>query len=297
MATKPEPTIPGPDPNPRPARKQLPPGSCDAHAHLFGPAERYPYQPDRSYTPPDAARASYIALLKTFGFDRAVFVQPSVYGTDNRLMLDTLERARDTGCAISWRGIAVVDHTVSDETLETMDALGVRGVRINLLFRGGVDFTLAEELARRVASLGWHMQFLVDITETENFSRNISELAVPSVIDHMGHFPAVRGQGEPAFQDLLSVMEEGRTWVKLSGPNRIDDSPRPPFPRAAALAQALLEKHPEQLVFGTDWPHVQLPTPMPNDGDLVNALFDWTENDEALLARVLVHNPARLYGF
>lgn len=297
MANRPEPTIPGPHPSPREPRRRLPEGSCDTHAHVFGPADRYPYVPERSYTPPDASRAAYVRLLKTLGFGRAVLVQPSVYGTDNRLLLDSLDQARDADDSIDWRGIAVVDRSVDDDTLETMNTLGVRGVRINLLFRGGVDFGLAEELAARIAPLGWHMQFLIDITRTTNFSRSLSRLPVASVIDHMGHFSAQSGVIEPAFRDLLSLMEEGRTWVKLTGPNRITSVNKPPYTDVAELAGTLLARRPDRLVFGTDWPHVQLPTAMPNDGDLVDALLDWVDEDEALLRRVLVENPAELYQF
>ncbi len=289
--------IPGPVSSPRRPDHALPAGSCDTHAHVFGPSDAYPFHPDRSYTPPDALKRTYVALLKHLGFDRAVLVQPSVYGTDNRLLLDALQSGQQGDDGIEWRGIAVLDSSVDDRTLEQLHAAGVRGARINLLFRGGVDFDVADALARRVQPLGWHIQFLVDITTIPDFAKRLSSLAVPSVIDHMGHFPARQGTETPALRELLAVMREDRTWVKLSGPNRISSHNQAPFRDVCAIARAFADMHPERLVFGTDWPHVQIPTTMPDDGDLVDELFEWLDNDSALLNKVLVANPARLYGF
>ncbi|MCC5808732.1 MAG: amidohydrolase family protein [Ectothiorhodospiraceae bacterium] len=289
--------IPGPVSSPRRPTNALPARSCDTHAHVFGPSDVYPFHPDRSYTPPDALKSTYIALLKQLGFERAVLVQPSVYGTDNRLLHDALESGQREDDGIEWRGIAVLDSEVDDSTLEQLHAVGVRGARINLLFRGGVNFDVADELARRIEPLGWHIQFLVDITTIPDFAKRLSTLPVPSVIDHMGHFPAPRGADEPALRELLAVMRENRTWVKLSGPNRISSHDFAPFHDAGQIARTFAETHPDKLVFGTDWPHVQIPTSMPDDGDLVDELFRWLDHDNTLLNRVLVANPARLYGF
>lgn len=281
----------GPDPAPRAPRFAMPPLACDTHAHVFGPAERYPYRPNRSYTPPDATFAQYRALLSTLGVERGVLVQPSVYGTDNRLLADTLR-----GAGPNFRGIAVLDATASDAELEALNALGVRGLRCNLLFRGGVAFADVEALARRIAPLGWHLQFLLDVSRFEDLERRLSSLPVDSVIDHMGHLPAGEGPTHPGFQALLSLLRQGRTWVKLSGSYRLTGQAVTPYGDVAPLARALIEAAPDRCVWATDWPHPQIPVAMPNDGDLLDQLADWIPDVETRRL-ILVDNPARLYGF
>jgi predicted TIM-barrel fold metal-dependent hydrolase len=295
----PQPDIPAPVASPSRPAHTLPPGSCDSHAHIFGPASQYPYAPGRGYTPHDASLDDYARLLHHLGFSRAVLVQPSVYGTDNRLMCDALARAQDgDALGIQWRGIVVIDDTVTDAELERLNGLGVRGVRLNLLFEGAdVGFEQVRRLADRIAPLGWHLQFLIDITTFENFATRLAALPVDSVIDHIGHFPAGKGPKTPAFQDLKGLLADRRAWVKLSGPNRISSSDQAPFTDAHALAHDLVMHAPDRLVFGTDWPHVKLPGSMPDDGVLVNELYRWADNDMAVIRKVLVDNPQVLYGF
>ncbi|MFC3606786.1 amidohydrolase family protein [Stutzerimonas tarimensis] len=289
-----KPTIPGPNPHPRKPCDPLPAGACDSHAHLFGPQSRYPYQANRSYTPHDASEQAYRHLLRTLGFQRAVLVQPSVYGTDNSRMLETLTASGSD--ELQWRGVAVVDSSVTDAQLERMHAAGVRGIRMNLLFAGGVTFAEIETLARRVAGLGWHVQFLVDVSMFERLAERLDRLPTDSVIDHMGHMPTGKGVEDAGFQILLQLLQGGRTWVKLTGPNRISSLPRAPFLDVDPLFSALLAAREDRCVFGTDWPHVQLPGPMPNDGDLVDEFLRLMP-DAALRGKVLTDNPARLYGF
>lgn len=293
----PTPDIPGPLPFPRKPSHVLPRGSCDAHAHIFGPADRYPYNRDRSYTPPDASRADYMSLLRTLGFERAVLIQPSVYGTDNRLLSDALAESIGRAGAIALRGIAVLDENATDEELERLHEVGVRGARLNMLYKGGVEFENVSRLAQRIAPLGWHLQFLIDITQFRDFATRLSNLPVDSVIDHIGHFSAALGAELPAFRELKALMLEGRTWVKLSGPNRISSEKSVPFTDAESLARALISHMPTRLVFGTDWPHVALTSPMPDDGDLVDEFFRWIDDDAGLAQQILVDNPARLYSF
>ena len=282
------------DPSPRPIDIRLPDHACDTHFHLFGPLDRYPYKAQRSYTPPEAPEAAYRHLLHTYGFDRAVFIQPSVYGTDNSRMLSLLNTENDD---VEWRGIAVLGEDVTDHVLEHMHALGVRGIRLNLLYSGGTDLQTALNVAERVALLGWHVQFLIDVSEFDGLARMIESLPVPSVIDHMGHMPAEKTAANPGFRDLLALLREGRCWVKLSGAYRVTGLERPPYTDVDALARALIEANPRRLVFGTDWPHPSVKIPMPNDGDLMADFFRWMDNDAALTERVLVRNPAQLYGF
>lgn len=290
-----EPTIPGADPSPRPPIEALPPKACDTHAHLFGPQQRYPYQANRSYTPPDAGEAAYRKMLGTLGFERAVLVQPSVFGTDNSLMLDTLAAIRNDD-PIQWRGVAVVDRSFTDAEFERMHALGVRGIRINLLFPGGVPFSDIETLAERVTGLGWHVQFLVDVSKIERLAERLDRLPTDSVIDHMGHIPAHQSAHDPGFRQLLALLEAGRTWVKLSGPNRVSSLGQAPFEDVDAFVTELVSTREDRCLFGTDWPHVQLPGPIPNDGDLVDEFLRLVP-DAATRRRILSDNPAKLYGF
>ena len=258
---------------------------------MFGPIERFSYTRQRSYTPPEAPLSEYLEVLDTLGVDRGVVVQPSVYGTDNSATLDALRRYGDR-----LRGVAVVDENVDDFTLYEMHALGVRGLRVNVLFAGGVGLDRAERLAGRVAPLGWHLQFLIDISETPDFARRLAALPVDSVIDHMGHMPADLGAEHRAFQDLLSLLEEGRTWVKLSGSYRLASQERPPYTDVKPLARALVEARSDRLVWATDWPHPAVRIPMPNVGDLLDMFADWVPEPD-LRQRILVQNPELLYGF
>lgn len=282
------------DPSPRPIDIRLPEHSCDTHFHLFGPLDRYPYKAERSYTPPEAPESAYRRLLRTYGFDRAVFIQPSVYGTDNSRMLSLLSAKNDD---IQWRGIAVLNDDVTDLELERMHAIGVRGIRLNLLYSGGTDLETGLRVVNRIATLGWHVQFLIDVSEFDGLARLIESLPVPSVIDHMGHMPVEKTAENPGFRDLLALLREGQSWVKLSGAYRITGLGRPPYTDVDALARSLIEANPHHLVFGTDWPHPNVKIPMPNDGDLIADFFRWMDNDATLSERVLVQNPAQLYEF
>lgn len=284
-----------PNPNPEPLNIPLPPGACDTHAHVFGPPSRFPYLPERSYTPPEASDENYCHLLRTLGFDRAVLIQPSVYGTDNRYMLEVLS-ARQTDAEFEWRGVVVLDEDVADKQLERLHAVGVRGIRSNMLFRGGVDFAATERLAHRVADLGWHVQLLLDVSGFERLADRLGRLPVDSVVDHMGHMATHKGVQAPGFQDFLALMREGRTWAKLTGPSRVTRMAQSPYTDVDPFFLALFETCPKRCLFGTDWPHVQLPGPMPNDGALVNEFLRLVPSSRDRQT-VLVDNPARLYGF
>ncbi len=285
------PACPGPDPAPRPPRFAVPPGAWDTHAHVFGPLDRYPYAPGRGYTPPEARLADYRAMLAVLGIERAVLVQPSVYGTDNAAMLAALEEAGP-----AFRGIAVVDDSAGDAELAELHRRGVRGVRVNLLFPGGIDFAAVERLARRIAELGWHLQVLVDFSAFPDPAARLGGLGIDVVVDHMGHVPARLGVGHPGFRALLGLVREGRCWVKLSGAYRTTAERRPPYGDVRPFAEALLGAAPERMLWGSDWPHPAVALPLPNDGELLDLLADWTAGDAALLRQILVSNPESLYG-
>jgi predicted TIM-barrel fold metal-dependent hydrolase len=283
------PACPGFDPHPRIPKLRLPRLSCDSHHHIFGPYAQYPMQTERSYTPPEATLADYRRMCQTLGIERSVLVHPSIYGTDLRSLTGILGQCGD------WmRGVAVVDASVDDKTLALLDRAGVRGVRFNVLFKGGTPLAQARAIGARVARLGWHVQLLIDLAAHPSFYEDWRDFPATIVVDHMGHMSASHGVDAPGFQGMLRLLAEGRCWVKLSGTYRTSGLAHP-YADTLPFVQALVNTNPEQLVWGTDWPHpaVQL---MPNDGDLADLVPLWLADAE-LRQQVLVRNPARLYGF
>jgi 2-pyrone-4,6-dicarboxylate lactonase len=273
-----------------PAAFEMPAGACDTHAHVIAASSAYPMAPSRSYTPPPAPEDKYLAMLAATGCSRGVIVQISVYGTDNRYMLEVLGRHPDR-----LRGIAVVPPEVTDQELEAMHAAGVRGLRINVLFPGaGLSFEAMETLARRIAPMGWHMQFLVDGRDLPGLLPRMRKLPCPGVIDHMGHMPAALGFHYPGFQAVRELVVNHGWWTKLSGAYRISDDYEG-FSEVVPIAQALIEAAPDRVVWGSDWPHVAMPR-MPDTGRLRNLLKVWAP-DPLTRERILVDNPSRLYGF
>lgn len=285
------PPIPGPDRFPRTPKLALPPGSCDCHAHVFGPMARFPYSTPRSYTPPDSPLAEYLAMHDTLGVQRGVLVQPSVYGTDNDAMMEALHAHPDR-----LRGVAVLDPAVPEDELKALHEGGVRGVRVNVLFKGGVPISAARPLAERIAPYGWHVQFLIDVSNHPRLDEELAGFPTPVVIDHMGHCDTAKTATDPGFAALLRLLDGGRCWVKLSGPYRTTARKAVPFDDVTPVARLLVARRPDRMVWGTDWPHPSIKTEMPNDGDLVDMLADWVP-DAATRQRILVDNPAALYDF
>ena len=285
-------------PRPEPARPQAPApaGACDTHAHVFGPAARYAYSPARGYTPPDAPLEAYLAMHAVLGIARGVLVQPSVYGTDNRAILDAAARLPDR-----LRTVVAVDADVSDAELSRLDAAGARGIRVNLADKGGMPFdSLAEveRFARRLAPLGWHVELLVHVHEIDDMAALFGRFPVDIVIGHLGYMPAARGAGDPGFRALLALMEGGRCWVKLTAPYRLTARRSLPYDDVAPLAAALISARPDRVLWGSDWPHphIRTATEMPDDGALFDQFAGWA-GDETTLRRILMENPAQLYGF
>jgi predicted TIM-barrel fold metal-dependent hydrolase len=273
-----------------PASFEMPPGACDTHCHVVSDRPGFPMVPTRIYTPPPAPGARYLAHLAALGCTRGVLVQISVYGTDNRYLLEVLRAHPDR-----LRGVAVVGPEVTDRELEELHAAGVRGLRINISFPGGgLSFDAMETLARRIAPLGWHMQFLFDGRELPALLPRMRKLPCPGAIDHMGHMPAALGLRHPAFLAMRELVAEHGWWVKLSGAYRLADDWEH-CPEMTPLARALVEAAPDRMVWGSDWPHVAMAR-MPDTGLLRNLLPDWVP-DPRLRRRILVDNPARLYDF
>jgi predicted TIM-barrel fold metal-dependent hydrolase len=274
-----------------------PPDACDTHAHVFGPAATFPYADDRSYTPPDAPLEMYLGMLDTTGFARGVLVQGSAHGRDNSAMLDALERRPHR-----LRGVAVADADISPADLRTWDRLGVRALRFNhffrdgqLHYRGGVPLSAAETLAPVMAELGWHLQLWIDVKDLPEMIAVLKSLRLPVVIDHMGRTDAGAGTATAGFQSLLHAVGEGWCWAKLSGAHRISRD-APDYPDARPFHEALVRANPERLVWGGDWPHPRVEGEMPDAGHLFELFQMWTP-DQATQHRILVTNPAKLYGF
>jgi 2-pyrone-4,6-dicarboxylate lactonase len=284
------PTIPGPVRETRKPDLRLPGNTCDCHAHLFGPQTKYRYASNRRYTPPDATLDDYIGTLKTIGVERAVLVQPSVYMTDNSVILDALAEKR-----FPLRAVVAVTDEVSDEELERMHALGVRGVRINFRNPNGPTPDMAPRIAEKISQLGWHLQLHISGTEFASAIPLFEKLGVDIVLDHIVQVPVAEGLASPAFEAIRSFVRSGRCWIKLSAPMRMSREEYP-YSDVTPFVQALVETAPGRMLWGTDWPHTTLTNKMPNDGDLVDLLSAWIPNSQKR-KQVLVENPARLYGF
>ena len=289
------PLCPPPDPNPRPPSFVVPAGAADCHAHVFGPASRYPYQDNRSYTPPDAPLSQLRAMHKTLGIERLVVVAASVHGTNNDAVLDAI--ATDP---TNLRGIATVGADITDRQLAQLKDGGIRGIRVNLVDKGGNPFGSLDalsEIAKRIAGLGFHIELLVHVESFPELRALARSVCVPMSVGHIGYTKAAAGGiAHRGYQDFLALLRDGYFWVKLTGPSRISAQDRPPYSDIAEMAKAVIAAASDRVVWGSDWPHVMQFKPMPNDGDLLDALADWAP-DAALRQRILVDNPARLYGF
>lgn len=294
MNTVQAPWCAAPDPAPHAPHIELPRLSCDTHAHICGPESRFPYSDARIYTPPDALLPAYRQLLSTLGVERAVLVQPSIYGSDNAALLDAL--ATDPQ---RLRGVAVIDADTPQAELERMHGLGVRGVRCNIVDvkegRGCLPMDALRTLAQRIRPLGWHLEFLMHVDEFPDLDVLLADFPVDVVLGHLGYMKAGQGVDAPGFAALLRLLRGGRAWVKLTGPYRISGEALP-YSDVTPFAHALIQTAPDRIVWGTDWPHVMVKGGMPNDGDLCDLLAQWV-SDPALRQQVLVSNPAKLYGF
>ncbi len=270
----------------------LPAGACDAHCHVFGPAARYPYHPGRSYTPPDAPAADLRRLHGVLGLDRAVIVQATCHGADNSAMLDAIASAPDR-----YRGVAMVDARFDERDYAALHAGGVRGVRLSFArhLSGPPDFARVRSVAALIRPLGWHLVLYLEAADVVAHAAEIAGLGVPVVIDHMARVRVADGLGQAAFQELLRLLAEAEIWVKVSGAERLS-APGRPYEDVVPFARALIDAAPDRVLWGTDWPHPNIVGTMPNDGDLVDLLGRFAPDPDAR-RRILVDNPARLYGF
>jgi 2-pyrone-4,6-dicarboxylate lactonase len=276
---------------------RAPPLSCDAHFHVFGPKERYPYGTDLRYPPPLAPLADVLSLAGRLGIERFVFVQPSAYGRDNRCMLDAM---REVGARC--RGIVDVDENVPDAELERLNALGVRGVRVNVPpvkpYEAGFAAKLLSRIERfdaRLSEIGWQLDFLTPGWLVSELMPTLRKLKVQYTVAHFGLYPAQDGVKQKGFQDFLALTRHGerRCWVKLTGIYRMSTAPG--FEDVLPMARALIETAPDRLIWGSDFPHLSFEDKV-GSIQLFNLLGKWAP-DDAARRRILVENPQRLYGF
>lgn len=282
----------------KPAFK-LPPGSVDAHCHVFGPGAQFPFAPERKYTPCDASWAQLAALRDHLGFERNVIVQATCHGADNSAMVDALQRAGGRA-----RGVATVRRSISDRELEALNAAGVRGVRFNFVKRL-VDFTPKDELmeiAARVAPLGWHVVIYFEAADLPELWDFFTRLPTTVVVDHMGRPDVKKPVDGPEFALFMKFMREHpNVWSKVSCPERLSvagppalDGERQAYRDVVPFARQVVETFPDRVLWGTDWPHPNLKDHMPDDGLLVDYLPHIAVTAE-LQRKLLVDNPTRLY--
>lgn len=270
----------------------VPDGACDCHIHAYD--ARYPAVPGARLLPPDATMLQYRAIQGRLGTQRAVLVTPSTYGADNRSMLSAL--AELGGQA---RGVAVIDGLETDAQLQALHAAGVRGIRFNLSL--GVVNAVAqlEPLAARVAPLGWHVQLLMPPDQLVQISDVLARLPTPLVFDHMARIAPNQAGAHAAHALVLQWLGAGRAWVKLSGGYLVSKQRSVQDPALDGLARSFIDANPDRVIWGSDWPHASASAgmqPMPDDARQLERLAEWTQTD-ATLQRVLVQNPAALYGF
>ncbi|MBI5111225.1 MAG: amidohydrolase family protein [Rhodovulum sp.] len=288
----PIPTIPPPHPDPRTPRLALPPLACDTHCHVFGPDAKYPYVADRPYTPPDAPLAKLQWMQARMGIARAVLVNATPHGCDNLVVTDAIAASGGR-----YKGIANVDASFSEAEIGRLAAAGIVGCRFTFLARlgGRPDMSRFDTVVRRIAPHGWHVDLYLPAKDLDGFAPVLDRLPIPYVIDHIGVVEARLGVDQPAFRALCErYAGDPKCWIKLTGSERVS-SAGAPYHDVVPFAQRLIEIDPDRLLWGTDWPHPNVPA-MPDDGDLVDLVALYAP-DATVRQKLLVDNPARLFGF
>ncbi|TCT02228.1 amidohydrolase family protein [Aquabacter spiritensis] len=282
---------PGPDRNPRTPSFALPPGATDCHVHVFGPAARFPFSPQRSYTPEDCTFEDLMALHATLGISRAVIVHGGAHGTDNRATLDALDRAPDR-----LRGVAVIPSGLPRRDLEHMHARGMRGCRMSTVVSGGASFDHLQRLADETFDLGWHLVLHFNrAAELVDVAPRLQAIRSPFILDHMARIDGREGVGSPAFATLMRLLDTDRCYVKLASLYRLSAEPYP-HRDMLPMIEAVVAARPDRVLWGSNWPHPICPVPMPNDGDIVDLIPLWLP-DAQVQRLALVETPAILYGF
>ncbi len=283
-----------PDPNPTTPKFRAPPKACDTHCHIFGPPDIFPYATSRRYTPPAAPLEHYLMMLDVIGVERGIVVQPNGHGTDNRVSLDAIRRGGG-----QLRGVGRIDDDTSDAEIEAMHAGGIRGIRFEFVRgrSGSADIALFERMIERIRPFGWHVELHVDPDVLLEYADWFRAIEVVSVVDHYARLQVADGLDQPAFRLLLELMQRDNYWVKISGADQRTTRPWP-YADVVPFARALIEAAPERVIWGTNWPHSSIfePGRTPDDGLLLDLMPDFAP-DQAVRNRILVDNPARLFGF
>ncbi|MGA9896156.1 MAG: amidohydrolase family protein [Xanthobacteraceae bacterium] len=286
------PTILPPNPNPKKPRLTLPPLACDSHFHVFGPHAKFPYAPNRPFTPTDAPKEDLFRLHEFLGFQRGVFVQSTCHGSDHAALVDLLAASKGR-----YRGVALLEPTMQPEEIERLDDAGVRGLRLHFYFAHRGQARPREDMLKMIALAephGWHVAIHCGgngVVELYEFIRSID---APVVIDHIARVDVGEGLHGKAFSTLRRLLDTGNVWVKLSGTDRITKQPYP-YADAVPFARDLAAHAPERVVWGTDWPHPNHKA-IPNDGELVDLIAEIAP-DEKTRRLMLVDNPTKLFGF
>ncbi len=279
-------------PNPSKPVFRPPPGAVDAHCHVFGPGAVFPFAPERKYTPCDAPKNKLWELRDFLGFERNVIVQATCHGADNRALVDALQNSQGRA-----RGVATVYSSVTDDELQALNAAGVRGVRFNFVKRlvdaAPADFMLG--IARRIAALNWHVVIYFEAQDLPEYFDFFSSLPVPVVVDHMGRPDVTRDPGGPEFGLFLRLLRDNPDfWCKVSCPERLSKSGPPHYDDVVPFARRIVEEFPDRVLWGTDWPHPNMKSHMPDDGLLVDYV-PRIATTGSLQRKLLVDNPMRLY--
>lgn len=281
-----------------PPRRPLPPGACDAHAHIFGPPQVFPPAGGGSYEPPLAPFEDYRAMLDVTGLVRGVLVQPAAYLSDHRAIVDAVQRS-----AGFLRGIGVTTSAISDTALADLVANGIIGLRFVEVadpvgggrFRGSVGFDELEKLAPRMKALGMQAHVWADCERLVADAPMLAKLGIAFVADHMGRPATALGAEAPAFRKFLGLVEDGVFWVKLAACRTSNQFPD--YPDTRPFHDALIRANADNLIWGSDWPHIRMGTATPDVGHLIDLFEDWTGADDALRQKIFVKNPERLFGF
>ncbi|MDH3239755.1 MAG: amidohydrolase family protein [Alphaproteobacteria bacterium] len=283
-----------PVPNPRPAKFAPPSGACDTHFHIYGPPHLYPYVENRRSTPPAAPIEHYLNMADVLGLERGVLVQPNVHGFETAVVTDAIARAPDR-----LRGVINANPDLGADEIAALHAGGVRGIRLNITHAHGKGFTreiFAAQIAK-IAHLPWSVDLHCDLDSVVAHAEVLDSAALPVVIDHFARCDGARGTDDPDFRVMADLAAAGNVWIKIGGADRLM-SRGAKYADIVAMARALIDRAPERIIWGTDWPHSEVwqPGKMPNDGDLLDMVADYAP-DAGARRKILADNPAALYGF
>jgi 2-pyrone-4,6-dicarboxylate lactonase len=283
-----------PEPNTRKPKLVAPPGACDTHLHVYGPFDRYPLVPERNYDPdPHSTLDDYLKVHRALGLERAVIVTGSGNGTNNQITLDALQRMKG-----SFKGLALLDPSINDAALLNLKGAGFTGFRIKANGRGGLSFEDTKRMVARTAGFGWHIEFMSQsMREVIGGVPFLNSLKVPYVFDHVAHAEPHQNKNNREFGELLAILKnEEHAWINLYSFYQLSEAGPPDYSDMIEVVGAIVEARPNQVIWGSNWPHGGIAVPMPNDGDLLDFLLT-AVRDETIRKQILSDNPAGLYGW